>query len=73
MAAEELEHVRLRVPSLWLEAIDHWRAKQDGIPSRDEAIRILVEHGLEAASAARAAQEHIDVWDADVARLDDAQ
>jgi hypothetical protein len=69
MATEELEQVEVRVSRLWLEAVDHWRAKQDGIPSRDEAIRRLVEHGLQAASASRATQEHMDVWDADVARL----
>lgn len=31
-------------------AIDAWRAKQPGIPSRSEAIRRLVELGLEIAS-----------------------
>jgi metal-responsive CopG/Arc/MetJ family transcriptional regulator len=67
--ATELEHVEVSVPSQWLEAVDHWRAKQDGIPSRDEAIRRLVEQGLQAASDSRAVQEHMDVWDADAARL----
>jgi metal-responsive CopG/Arc/MetJ family transcriptional regulator len=73
MASEALERIEVRVPALWLGAVDHWRAKQDGIPSRDEAIRLLVEHGLQAASASRVAQEHMDVWDADVTRLHKAQ
>jgi metal-responsive CopG/Arc/MetJ family transcriptional regulator len=73
MASEELERVNLQVPQAWLEAVDHWRAQQDGIPSRDEAIRRLVEHGLQAASASREAQEHMDVWDADVTRLHEAE
>jgi hypothetical protein len=73
MPTEELEQLEVRVPRLWLEAVDHWRAKQDDIPSRDEAIRRLVEHGLQAASASRAAQEDIDVWDADVTRLHGAE
>jgi metal-responsive CopG/Arc/MetJ family transcriptional regulator len=73
MDSEQLERVQIRVPSEWLEGVDHWRAKQDGVPSRDEAIRRLVEHALQAASASRAAQEHMDVWDADVARLHDRE
>jgi hypothetical protein len=30
----------------WLTSVDNWRAKQPGIPSRAEAIRRLVELGL---------------------------
>lgn len=73
MASEQLEHVQVRGPSLWLKAVDHWRAKQHGVPSRDEAIRCLVERGLDAASASRAAQEQMDVWDVDVARLHEGE
>jgi hypothetical protein len=37
----------MRVSDAWLDKIDQWRAKQPGIPSRAEAIRRLVELGLE--------------------------
>ena len=70
MATEELERFEMLASSDWLQAVDHWRAKQDGIPSRDEAIRRLVEHSLLLATEARGQRERGDVWDADVGRLD---
>lgn len=37
---------QMRVTEDFLESIDKWRAKQEGEPSRAEAIRRLVELGL---------------------------
>ena len=46
MAKDDLRRFELLAPPAWFEAIDQWRAKQPGIPSRAEAIRRLVEKGL---------------------------
>lgn len=43
------ERVEMRVTPQWLAAVDEWRKAQLAIPSRTEAIRALVELGLEAA------------------------
>lgn len=37
----------MRANQKWIEAVDAWRAQQPGIPSRAEAIRRLVDMGLE--------------------------
>lgn len=37
----------MRATAGWLETVDQWRAKQPGIPPRAEAIRRLVQIGLE--------------------------
>ena len=39
---------QMRVSEDFLKAIDKWRAKQDDLPSRAEAIRRLVDLGLKA-------------------------
>jgi len=46
----ELLSVRfeMRATDSWIEAVDHWRRQQPDIPSRAEAIRRLVDKGLEA-------------------------
>jgi hypothetical protein len=69
MGTDELERIQVLVPPHWLKAVDHWRAKQHDIPSRDEAICRLVEDSLDLATTSRGRQEHSDVWDADVARV----
>lgn len=71
MSTEELERFEMLAPSDWLQAVDHWRAKQDDVPSRDEAIRHLVELSLDRATESRGQRERSDVWDADVARLNE--
>ncbi|MFP3943466.1 MAG: hypothetical protein ACLFWF_06220 [Alphaproteobacteria bacterium] len=38
----------MRVSQDWLDRLDEWRAKQKPIPSRAEAIRILVKRALQA-------------------------
>jgi hypothetical protein len=68
---EELVSFEVLTPSGWLEAVDHWRAKQHFIPSRNEAILHLVTLSLDLATASRGQGERIDVWDADVRRLEE--
>jgi hypothetical protein len=41
------ERVQIIAPKSWVDRIDQWRRKQpDAIPSRSEAIRILVDKAL---------------------------
>jgi hypothetical protein len=40
------KQIGMRWPEALLRSIDSWRAKQEGEPSRPEAIRALVERGL---------------------------
>jgi hypothetical protein len=47
---------QMRVSEVFLESIDGWRAKQEGRPSRAEAIRQLVEIGLSKPEAPQRAQ-----------------
>lgn len=46
--SDELLSVRfeMRASQKWIEAVDKWRAREHGLPSRAEAIRRLVEKGL---------------------------
>ena len=51
MAAAPLskpKQFNMRVHDEWLEKVDEWRRTQKNIPSRSEAIRRLVEIGIEA-------------------------
>jgi metal-responsive CopG/Arc/MetJ family transcriptional regulator len=43
---EKSSRFEMVIPAGWMDAIDSWRAKQPGIPSRAEAIRRLVDKGL---------------------------
>lgn len=38
------ERVQIVAPASWIELVDEWRRKQPKIPSRSEAIRIMVEN-----------------------------
>lgn len=40
------ERFEMRLDESTLDRVDEWRAKQPGLPSRAEAIRRLIEHGL---------------------------
>jgi len=42
------ERVQIVAPASWLERIEEWRRRQAKIPSKSEAIRILVDQALEA-------------------------
>lgn len=47
MPEEKTKPFQMRVSPEWLETIDNWRRTQPDIPSRAEAIRRLVEKGLD--------------------------
>lgn len=42
------ERVQIVAPASWIELVDEWRRRQPKIPSRSEAIRLLVDIGLKA-------------------------
>lgn len=42
MSATKLKRFEMLAPPDWYDAVDAWRARQPGIPSRGEAIRRLV-------------------------------
>lgn len=44
----DTERFQLVAPASWFERIDEWRASQRPIPSKSEAIRLLVEKALAA-------------------------
>lgn len=44
----ETERMQLVAPSTWFKRLEEWRRKQTKIPSKSEAIRALVDAGLEA-------------------------
>lgn len=48
MPEEKTRPYQMRVTAEWLAIIDEWRRQQPDIPSRAEAIRRLVEKGLNA-------------------------
>ena len=45
---EQTERFQMRVSPSFLRLIDEWRRKQPDLPSRAEAIRRLVERGINA-------------------------
>ena len=47
MVQEKTQPFQMRASPEWLAMIDDWRRKQPDIPSRAEAIRQLVQKGLE--------------------------
>lgn len=42
------ERVQIVAPQPWIDRVEEWRRKQPRIPSRSEAIRLLVERALDA-------------------------
>lgn len=42
------ERIQIVAPASWVERIEEWRRKQPRIPSKSEAIRILVDQALDA-------------------------
>ena len=46
--ASAVQRLNLIAPVDWLKRIDAWRRHQPNLPSRSEAIRTLVDRGLEA-------------------------
>ena len=45
---ENTKRLNMVVPASWMEKIDQWRAKQPDLPNISEAVRRLVEAGLDA-------------------------
>jgi metal-responsive CopG/Arc/MetJ family transcriptional regulator len=45
------ERIQLKAPASWVERIDEWRAQRRPIPTRNEAIRMLVDQALDAAQS----------------------
>lgn len=43
----DTERLQLVVPSSLMQRVDEWRRKQPRIPTKSEAIRMLLERGLE--------------------------
>jgi hypothetical protein len=50
--ANETKRIALVVDSEWLKRIGVWRRQQDDFPTLSDAIRRLVDHGLDAPSNA---------------------
>lgn len=42
----ETERVQIVAPSSWVQRVEEWRRKQPRIPSKSEAIRLLVDKAL---------------------------
>lgn len=41
------ERIQIVAPTTWVERVEEWRRKQPRIPSKSEAIRMLVDLALE--------------------------
>ena len=50
---DEIQRLNLVAPTSWVKRIDDWRRKEPDLPNTSEAIRRLVELGLEAAKKDR--------------------
>jgi hypothetical protein len=44
----EIQRLNMVAPTAWVKKIDDWRRKEPDLPNLSEAIRRLVERGLEA-------------------------
>ena len=51
---DEIQRLNMVVPASWAKKVDDWRRKEPDLPNLSEAIRRLVELGLDAAKKARA-------------------
>lgn len=50
---DEIRRLQLVVPVAWAKKVDDWRRKEPDLPNLSEAIRRLVEMGLESAKKKR--------------------
>jgi metal-responsive CopG/Arc/MetJ family transcriptional regulator len=50
---DEIQRLHMVVPTALIEKVDAWRRREDDLPNLSEAIRRLVEMGLESAKKAR--------------------
>ena len=46
---DEIQRLNMVVPTAWVKKVDDWRRKEPDLPNLSEAIRRLVEMGLESA------------------------
>ena len=46
---DEIQRLNMVVPTKWVKKIDDWRRREPDLPNLSEAIRRLVERGLESA------------------------
>jgi metal-responsive CopG/Arc/MetJ family transcriptional regulator len=51
--ASAIQRLNLIVAADWVKRVDAWRRQQPSLPSRSEAIRQLVERGLDAEAKAK--------------------
>ena len=50
---DEIQRLNMVAPTSWVKKIDDWRRREPDLPNLSEAIRRLVELGLEAAKKKR--------------------
>ena len=50
---DEIQRLNMVVPTAWVKKVDDWRRKEPDLPNLSEAIRRLVEMGLESAKKTR--------------------
>ena len=46
---DEIQRLNMVVPTAWVKKVDDWRRREPNLPNLSEAIRRLVEMGLESA------------------------
>jgi hypothetical protein len=51
---DEIQRLNMVVPTKWVKKIDDWRRREPDLPNLSEAIRRLVEMGLESAKKSKA-------------------
>ena len=50
---DEIQRLNMVVPTAWVKKVDDWRRREQDLPNLSEAIRRLVEMGLESAKKDR--------------------
>jgi hypothetical protein len=50
---DEIQRLNMVVPTAWVKKVDDWRRREADLPNLSEAIRRLVEMGLESAKKDR--------------------
>ena len=50
---DEIQRLNMVVPTAWVKKVDDWRRREPDLPNFSEAIRRLVEMGLESAKKDR--------------------
>ena len=50
---DEVQRLNMVAPAAWVKKVDDWRRREPDLPNLSEAIRRLVEMGLESAKKSR--------------------